>query len=189
MRAKEAPRPWRRLPACERSDHPSKSPLTNSRHTRSASDQQAPPSTAEKSFHGQAESRSHGASLPLPQSPGFCFSGVGWWERGHARLSPPGWGTVPLQWLAWSTRARRVVRPNGPAVLPAVKTLWATRCLVAPRVSLQVVLRIGRVARFQYSAEMPRWFARVHGPWLRHPCRTFACYTQSHPMPSPCIPR
>jgi hypothetical protein len=26
-------------------------------------------------------------------------------------------------------------------------------------------------------------------PWLRNPCRTFACYTQSHPMPSPCIPR
>ena len=27
--------------------------------------------------------------------------------------------TVPLQWLAWSTRARRVVRPNGPSIRPA----------------------------------------------------------------------
>jgi hypothetical protein len=100
---------------------------------------------------------------PLPQSPGFCFSGVVWWERGHARLSPPGWGTVPLQWLAWSTRPCRGDRPNGPTVLPAVKTLGATRCLVAPRVSLQVVFRIGLGARFQFSAEVPRWFARVHG--------------------------
>jgi len=62
------PRPWRRLSACERSDHPSRSPRTNSRNTRSASDQQTPPSTAKKTFHGQAESRSHGASLPLPRN-------------------------------------------------------------------------------------------------------------------------
>ena len=68
MRANRAPRPWRRLPACERSDHPSKSPRINTRHTRSANDQQTPPTTAEKSFHGQAESRSHGASLPLPRN-------------------------------------------------------------------------------------------------------------------------
>jgi len=56
---------------------------------------------------------------PLPQSRGCCLAEVVWWERGHARLSPPGWGTVPLQWLAWSTRARRVVRPNGPSIRPA----------------------------------------------------------------------
>jgi len=56
---------------------------------------------------------------PSPTVTWVLFGGSRLVGEGARAAFAAGAETVPLQWLAWSTRARRVVRPNGPSIRPA----------------------------------------------------------------------
>ena len=108
----------------------------------------------------QAESLRHDRGVLFALTPALSHSHPGSASResfggrgGTRRLSPPGWGTVPLQWLAGSTRARRVVRPNGPTVL-LLQKMPSGRIVLCGRASVRIVTGLrphGKTAEAPYS--------------------------------------